>query len=249
MTLQKVLQEVLNFVISDDYYVEQDWMVFGWKAYLREHSPSVLADRTPDEVTQDELTQEISRVNAWLARQFAVSREGLSPFHGSTAQRIWREIRNQYPGAIEQGTELHYALAFVSRLSDARNRSVRLDETDAPSLPAPEVDHLCREATTCYLYGLFDAAAIVCRSVLQKVLEIRIQRAYPQLRLADVLRKEEWLDSLICFAEENRLFAEKRDAGTARVLDALTEKLDAHVDSDKCYEILGATRNVVAGLC
>lgn len=249
MRRQELLQEVLNFVISDDYYVEQDWIVFGWEAYLREHSPSLLTDRTPHEKAQDEVRQETARLKALFGTRYAVSREGLTPFHGPTAEKIWRELRNEYPRAFQQGTELHYALASVSRLSDCANRSLRLDETAARSLPAPEVDHFIREATTCYLYGLFDAATIVCRSVLQKALEIRIRREYPQLPLAEVLRKEQWLDSLISFAAENHLFAEKDDAGTARHLDALTKKLDAHVDSDSCYGILGATRKVVAGLC
>lgn len=247
MTLQKLLQQVLAFVISDDYYVEEDWMVFGWEAYLREHSPSVLDDRTGDEVAQDELRQEISTVNAWLARRFAVSREGLTPFHGSTAERIWREIRSDYPSAIERGTELHYALGLVSRLSDASNRSARLDETEPRSLAPPELDHLIREATTCYLYGLFDATTILCRSALQRALEIRIERDVPTLRL-EVLAKERWLHSLVSVAEDNRLFAEKGDGGIARDLDAQTEKLVAHVNSDKCEQILDMTRKLVASL-
>ena len=248
MNLQNLLQEVLNFVLSDDYLWEQDWIVFGREAYLREHSPSVLADRRPDEVAQDQLRQETARVKAWLASRYALSREGLMPFHGSTAEKIWRELRSEYPRAFEQGTELHYALVFVSRLSDATYRSLHLDEIPAGSLPSPELDHFVREATTCYLYGLFDAATILCRSVLQRALEIRIQRERPQFQL-EVLRKEKWLHSLICFAEDERLFAEKDDGSIARELDAQTEKLVAHVDSGKCDKILIVTRKLVASLC
>lgn len=249
MNLQHLLQDVLKFIVSGDYYHQGEWIVFGWEAYLREHSRTVLDDRRPSEIVLDEQRKELSRQLASLTRTLTRTREGLSPTPDTTVQEIWKEFRNDEPDLVHWGTELYYATTFISSLSDIAHRSVSLDIIEPKSVPSPEeLNHLLREATTCYVYGLFDATIMLCRSCLQRALEIRIQRDLPRLTL-EILRKECWLDSLITTAEQNHLFAVRKDAAIARDLDTQTEKLDAHVNSDKCYEMLFATRKLVASLC
>lgn len=100
-----------------------------------------------------------------------------------------------------------YALAEIPRIADrwAKLRTVRVD-----LLPGENVTGYLRQASTCYLYGLFDATAILARTLLQFALEEAFSTA-GGLSLSDVDRKD-YLKNLIDLAGKTRL------VGTFRIL-------------------------------
>jgi hypothetical protein len=72
------------------------------------------------------------------------------------------------------------AVAFADRLTDlvfpAADRASRLADLIVRVKPSPEAEKYLQEACLCYFYELYSASAIMCRSVLEEVIEQRLRR-------------------------------------------------------------------------
>jgi hypothetical protein len=77
------------------------------------------------------------------------------------------------------------AVAFADRLTDlvfpAAERAANLSELSAKEKPTVEAEKYLEEACLCYFYELYSASAVMCRSILEELLEKRIRRLRPDL--------------------------------------------------------------------
>ena len=71
------------------------------------------------------------------------------------------------------------AVAFADALADlvfpAAERAAKLAELIVKDKPSREAEKYLQEACQCYFYGLNSASAVMCRSVLEEVIEKRIR--------------------------------------------------------------------------
>lgn len=72
------------------------------------------------------------------------------------------------------------AIAFADRLTDlvfpASERAARFTELVVRQQPSPQAGKYLEEACLCHFYELYSACAVMCRSVLEEVVENRIRR-------------------------------------------------------------------------
>ncbi len=87
---------------------------------------------------------------------------------------------------------------IVARWKKLRGVRVRL-------LPGPKVRDYVRQASLCYLYGLFDATAILSRAVLQFALEEAFSTPGGISLGVDTMRGKDRLEMLIDFAGKTKL--------------------------------------------
>ena len=70
-------------------------------------------------------------------------------------------------------------IAFADRLTDlvfpAADRAARLTSLIVKDKPSPEAERYLKEASLCYFYELYSASAVMCRSVLEELLEKRLK--------------------------------------------------------------------------
>lgn len=70
------------------------------------------------------------------------------------------------------------AVAFADRLTDlifpAADRAAKLSELIVRERPTQEAEKYLEEACLCYFYELYSASAVMCRSILEEVIEKRI---------------------------------------------------------------------------
>jgi hypothetical protein len=102
----------------------------------------------------------------------------------------------------------HFTILELKRVLGIVKRWKKLRAFKVVLLPGEKVTHYLRQATTCYLYGLPDAAVILCRAVLQFALQEGL--AAPggiSLDLSGVDRKD-YLEKLINFARNKRVLSD-----------------------------------------
>lgn len=92
----------------------------------------------------------------------------------------------------------HFTRLELQRIPGIVARWKQLREVPVVLLPGEKVTNYLRQATTCYLYGLPNAAAILCRAVLQFGLVEALERR-GGMDLSRVDRKD-YLKSLINFS-------------------------------------------------
>ena len=77
------------------------------------------------------------------------------------------------------------AAAFADRLTDlvfpAAERAAKLSELSARDKPTVEAGKYLEEACLCYFYELYSAAAVMCRSSLEDIIETRVRQLRPDL--------------------------------------------------------------------
>jgi hypothetical protein len=145
---------------------------------------------------------------------------------------VWRVLRTQLQRALRakqvptrdipaQGVQALVELsgdelldeAFASlelqKIPGMVQRWKRLQVLEFVTIPPDRVTESLRQAIMCYLYGLPDAAAVLCRAVLQVVLEDAFSRR-GDLSLAELGKKkpEKYIESLIVFSECARVLSE-----------------------------------------
>lgn len=72
-------------------------------------------------------------------------------------------------------------------------------------LPGEKVEAYLRQATTCYLYGLLDAAVALCRSVLQFALEEKFGTVGGMSLALSEISRDHYLEKLINFAQHAKI--------------------------------------------
>jgi hypothetical protein len=83
-------------------------------------------------------------------------------------------------------------------------------------MPGADITERMRQATTCYLFGLYDASAILCRAVLEFALEDVAPRPGGVRPLAGG-SKDRYLKLLIDFAQNSRLLTPELAAAANQV--------------------------------
>ena len=77
------------------------------------------------------------------------------------------------------------AAAFADRLTDlvfpAAERAAKLSEMSAKEKPTIEAEKYLEEACLCYFYELYSASAVMCRSILEEIIETRVRQLRPEL--------------------------------------------------------------------
>lgn len=86
--------------------------------------------------------------------------------------------------------DAHFTLLALSHVPGSVNRWRKLRKLRLHSAPSVRVSAYFRQATTSYLCGLFDAVAILSRSVIQFSLEERIPANTPELQMIKQVRKD-----------------------------------------------------------
>ncbi len=77
------------------------------------------------------------------------------------------------------------AAAFADRLTDlvfpAAERAAKMSEMSAREKPTAEAEKYLEEACLCYFYELYSACAVMCRSILEEIIEKRVRQVQPDL--------------------------------------------------------------------
>ncbi|SRR5216683_773447 len=96
------------------------------------------------------------------------------------------------------------AVAFADRLTDlvfpAAERAAKLSELIVRERPTGEAEKYLEEACLCYFYELYSASAVMCRSILEEVIEKRIGQLKSDLP-KDSKETPHTLGALLRFAE------------------------------------------------
>lgn len=96
------------------------------------------------------------------------------------------------------------AVAFADQLTDlvfpAADRAAKLSELIVKERPTREAEKYLEEACLCYFYGLYSASAVMCRSILEEVIEKRIAQLRSELP-KDSKDAPHTLGALLGFAE------------------------------------------------
>jgi hypothetical protein len=101
----------------------------------------------------------------------------------------------------------HFTVLALGEVPRVVARWKKLKTVPVALLPGQRVTAYLRQASTCYLHGLPDAAAILCRAVLQFALEEAFAtRGGVSLDLSKVDRKD-YLEKLVNFAQNTRILS------------------------------------------
>lgn len=91
-----------------------------------------------------------------------------------TAQRRWSEQLPFSGRASYQLLELIVAKDCLSRIEGAIQRAGKLLEWSVNQGSSEQADQYLSEASTCFIYGLFTSCALMCRSLLEEVIERKL---------------------------------------------------------------------------
>jgi len=103
-----------------------------------------------------------------------------------TAQRRWSEQLPFSGMASCQLLELSVAKDCLSRIEGATQRARDLMEWSVNQASSEQADQYLSEASTCFIYGLFTSSAVMCRSLLEEVIESKLPTKFlAEGRLSD----------------------------------------------------------------
>jgi hypothetical protein len=150
--------------------------------------------------------------------------------------------------ADQDNTLLQTAFAYklVDLIEPAANRASKLVEVVVKEPSSEEADHYLEEASQCYFFGLFTACVIMCRSLLEEVLEQKLPTSFLESRCSGNKESDMTLGKLLHEVNNSELAA-KMPAGflrAARVVNQLGNR-GAHVSSaspDKAWKCLKQAR-------
>jgi len=95
-----------------------------------------------------------------------------------TVQKKWSELFSLSGMPSNQLLELSIAEDCLSRFEGASQRAGRLLEWLVNQAPSEQADQYLSEASTCFIYGLYASGAVMCRSLLEEVIERKLPRKY-----------------------------------------------------------------------
>lgn len=103
-----------------------------------------------------------------------------------TTQRRWSEQLPFSGRASYQLLELIVAKDCLSRIEGAMQRAGDLLEWSVNQASSEQADQYLSEASTCFIYGLFTSSALMCRSLLEEVIERKLPTKFlAEGRLSD----------------------------------------------------------------
>ena len=137
--------------------------------------------------------------------------------------------------------------AFAYKLFDlivpAANRASKLAEVVVKEPSSEEADHYLEEASQCYF--LFTACVVMCRSLLEEVLERKLPRSLLERRPGN--KESDMTLGTLLYEVNNSEFAPKMPAGFLRAARTVNQinKRGAHVSrvsADDAWECLKQAR-------
>ena len=259
-----ILKKVLKFLDDGDFEEKGDAVLFGVEEY---------------DLGSDESSRAAREIKSWhkqdVGRRIANRKTSTkSDFPtGAADKKIAKRLRDLVPeieiprdmelGVAEKLRELlpepsevealdsKYAHELVDRLAKVVTRAARLPGMNVAVPPDIGVQKAFEEAHSCYLYGFFMAAAVLCRAVLERAL---VERLDPDEKLRLKIQPgqsymEHLLDSAIdggiVLGDSKRRYLQVRDAGNDAVHSP--RKFEKKW-SNKVGELLGDTRDMVEKL-
>jgi hypothetical protein len=93
----------------------------------------------------------------------------------------WQEIQRALDGQQNDLLRAAFGLELLELVEPAVVRATHLRECVVGEASSEEADRYLDEATRCYLFGLFTACAVMCRSVLEEAIKQKLPAALTKL--------------------------------------------------------------------
>lgn len=223
-------QQILQLLDSlTERGLDLDWAIFA-----AEEFPHDLTDVQREEFRQNE---EAGRaISRWIAEA------KLKPTRAISDEEILLLAE-----VVDSGLDAHFAISALGAIPRLVRRWRRLQTIRVILLPGEKVTRYLAQATTCYLYGFFEASTIVSRSLLQFALE----EAFGELGGVGAIQstpgRGDYLKNLIDLAGKTRLapgtmILPDTLAGRAHAIRRVGNKC-AHQESCSGAEALQVLRN------
>lgn len=180
----------------------------GWIDYFREHFEDMEKDDPPYQSDEERREAEkASRIIRTAAKRLVDAKR--EPTLMSTSDQVTRVLRD-----IVSDTEIDqvFTVEALSIVLGALSRWKKLEDLHVGSLPGERVTRYLRQATTCYLWGLPDAAAVLCRAGLESALLEALAG-----RLGGAMPQEPNLEALINFAHTSRILDDEMAGKAHRI--------------------------------
>ncbi len=174
--LRKLLETLREYEVSVDFCIES--------------ARNIGEDMAPEPEEQARIRQE-NEENTRFFREIVKSRreptltipEGLT---GLLREHLGSERFDEILDDVLTREAIYAIPGAVSRWKRLQHLAVSLT-------PDPEIANVLRQATTCFLWGLYDAAAILCRTSIELSVQTLLQRQggmrLPESRPQDYLRR------------------------------------------------------------
>lgn len=114
-------------------------------------------------------------------------------------------LHNEGDGILDE----YFTCLELQGIPDIVARWKKLCRIPIVLIPGEKVTEYIRQATTCYLYGLFSAAAVLCRTVLEFALAEKHAELEGILKPVDRGSKEGYLEYLINCAGRRKILSDK----------------------------------------
>ncbi|HLA80851.1 MAG TPA: DUF4145 domain-containing protein [Thermoleophilia bacterium] len=141
-----------------------------------------------------------------LVRAFVkAKREPQRELNDERIKRLFGILQNEGDECLDEHftrLELQRIPGIVARLKKLRGMPVVL-------IPGEKVADYLRQATTCYLYGLPNAAAALCRAVLEFALNEKLGALGGISKLIDKVDRKDHLEKLINFARNTKILSDE----------------------------------------
>lgn len=141
-------------------------------------------------------------------------------------------------------------IAFADRLTDlvfpAADRAAKLTNLIVKDKPSPEAERYLEEASLCYFYELYSASAVMCRSVLEELIEKRLRRLKADER-GELSGTNYTLGVMLGFAERTRRIVPLEALHAAQTVNRLGS-LAVHerpLGEEEAWDCLSAARHAL----
>lgn len=121
-----------------------------------------------------QLAQDMRQGFVRHARQRLTSLTRLQDTGNTSHTPAWQEILRALDSQENDLLRIALALELVEMIEPAVVRATHLRECVVSTRSSEEADRYLDEATRCYFFGLYTACAVMCRSVLEKAVTLKL---------------------------------------------------------------------------
>ena len=172
--------------------------------------------------------------------------KGVTSFHirGALGEKL---IQLEKRAEDKQRRANLLTIAFADRLTDlvfpAADRAAKLTNLIVKDKPSPEAERYLEEASLCYFYELYSASAVMCRSVLEELIEKRLKRLEAYER-GELTGTDYTLGVMLGFAERTRRIVPMEALHAAQTVNRLGSVAvhERPVGEEEAWECLTAAR-------
>jgi hypothetical protein len=162
----------------------------GRFAQLRNVLPAIVYDELVARHAQDPagfvagwrmLADEMRQGFLQHARQRLTSLTRLQPAGCGPSTPVWQGIQRALDGEQNDLLRAAIAMELLEVVEPAVQRATHLRECVVAFASSDEADRYLDEATRCYIFGLFTACAVMCRSVLEEAIKQKLPATLTRL--------------------------------------------------------------------